>query len=159
MHTPNPQSLRRKSESRRKGRGKSWQSLPHHGNHGSNNPCHSERSEEPTPFANRKAARGMHTSNPQSLQRNPHPEGKVGKNHGNHYPIMAIMVQTPHVIPSAARNLPPPEGEGTGKIANRKAARGMPNPKPKQHTINARILYPLLANHQGSTFGGLDPCR
>ena len=32
-------------------------------------PCHSERSEEPPPFAPRKGARGMHTSNPRPLPR------------------------------------------------------------------------------------------
>ena len=48
-----------------RGGGKSWQSFPHHGNHGSKPPpfaftsCHSECSEESPPFAKRKGARGM----------------------------------------------------------------------------------------------------
>ena len=42
-------SFSRRRESRGEGKGKSWQSFPHHGNHGS----------KPPPFAERKGARGM----------------------------------------------------------------------------------------------------
>ena len=42
-------SFPRRRESRGEERGKSWQSFPHHGNHGS----------KPPPFAQRKGARGM----------------------------------------------------------------------------------------------------
>ena len=49
-------------------------------------PCHSERSEEPPPFAPRKGARGMHTSNPQSFPRRRESRGMYGR--GN---IMAII--------------------------------------------------------------------
>ncbi len=98
-------SFPRRRESRGEGRGKSWQSFPHHGNHASKpppfafTPCHSEhphpvipkRSEESPPFAMRKGARGMHQHvipAQAGIQ-----SGRDGKNHGNHYPIMAIMVQ------------------------------------------------------------------
>ena len=62
-----------------------------------------------SPFAERKGARGMLTPVAwQGIPRNPHSrhppsfprrrestEGSEG-HHGNHYPIMAIMVQNPH---------------------------------------------------------------
>ena len=74
-------SFPRRRESRGEGKRKSWQSFPHHGNHGSKSPpfaftpCHSEHSEESlTSFSRRRESRG---------------EGKGKswqsfKNHGNH---------------------------------------------------------------------------
>ena len=56
-----------------------------------------------SPFAQRKGARGMPTRHSHARE---NPEGKGGENHGNLYPIMAIMVQnlppshSHHVIPS-----------------------------------------------------------
>ncbi len=61
-------SFSRRRESRGEGKGKSWQSFPHHGNHGSKpppfafTPCHSEHSEESltsflTPFPRRRPSR------------------------------------------------------------------------------------------------------
>ncbi len=104
----------------REGRGKSWQSLPHHGNHGSKpppfafTPCHSEqppvipkRSEESPPFAQRKGPGGC-----------PHVIlAKAGIQRGREGKIMAIITpswqsgskpspsHSPPVIPSTARNL------------------------------------------------------
>ena len=63
-----------------------------------------------SPFAERKGARGMPTRH---SREGGNPEGTGWENHGNLSPIMAIMVQnlppshSHHVIPSAARNLPP----------------------------------------------------
>ena len=81
-------SFSRRRESRGEGRGKSWQSFPHHGNHGSKppplafTPCHSEhppvipkRSEESlTSFPRTRESTGDWTG--KSWQSLPH--------HGNH---------------------------------------------------------------------------
>ena len=54
--------------------------------------CHSERSEEPPPFAKRKGPGGCtHVIPAQAgIQR----DVRAGQHHGNHFKIMAIMVQT-----------------------------------------------------------------
>ncbi len=63
-------------------------------------PCHSERSEESSPS---HSVRGLGRCT-RLISRHSrvggNPEGKGGKNHGNHPPIMAIMVQTLHAIPN-----------------------------------------------------------
>ena len=67
-------------------------------------PCHSEAQRGISPFAPRKGARGMPTRHSRA---GGNPEGKGRENLGNHYPIMAIMVQHPRHS-GGSRN---PEGQ------------------------------------------------
>ena len=89
-------SFSRRRESRVDGRGTNPPSHSHH--------VIPKRSEESPPFAPRKGARGMPTRHSRA---GGNPEGTGWENHGNHYPIMAIMVQHPRHS-GGSRN---PEGQ------------------------------------------------
>ena len=109
-----------------------------HGNYGSNTLSHSEHSEESPPSHSVRGPGGCPRLIPRHSRAGGNPEGKGGENHGNHSPIMAIMVQQPkslqpvisplriHTKSFRATPCHSEHSEESPPFAQRKGARGMP---------------------------------
>ena len=101
-----------------------------------------------SPFAQRKGARGMHTRHSRA---GGNPEGTGWENHGNHFKIMAIMVQQPKTLQPVISPFAftPCHSERSEEFPPSHNVRGLGGcPAPKRAKKQPPISRIMVQNHQ-----------